>query len=190
MIYQALYNVESMLTNSTNQGNLYTGLYTTPDFKLFDTQDVPVNVLSQILGAEITEQTPKFRLGIQAPPGTQFVLGSDNIFVIGTYGTFEIDENIRITSLKFIKPNIYEKDNVTSQQYIENGQNAINAAYEYYNNNVINNPNWDSKMENTQKFIQDFTAGKKTYEQGVRGMYKPNGKADLYNIIIDIRTIE
>mgnify|MGYP006987490605 CR=1 len=37
MIYQALYNVETMLTNSTNQGNLYTGLYTTPSFKLFDT---------------------------------------------------------------------------------------------------------------------------------------------------------
>ena len=184
MIYQALYNVETMYVNQ----NTTEGLYTTEGFRLFDEKG-GIDVLSQILG-EINEQTPKFKLGIQAPPGTQFLIGEDNVFIMGAGGTFEVDENTQVPSLIFVRPNIYVKDDEISNNKIKEGQQKIQEAYEYYRSNVVDAPNWEAKLDNTNTFINKFQEGKKTYEQGIRGIYISQGQSDLYNIIIDIRTTE
>lgn len=64
------------------------------------------------------------KLSVQAPFGTKFVLNEIKNITVGKTGIYELDENILVTSLKFLRP----------KQYIPPDQNTQEESYrELYN---------------------------------------------------------
>ena len=70
--------------------------------------DIYSNVLAQYKNVK--------KIGIQAPPGTKFTfavglddkqVSSDRIIMVGRTGIYELNDDIVISSLKFIKPQEY-----------------------------------------------------------------------------------
>lgn len=68
------------------------------------------------------------KLGIQAPPGTKVILNDNKQIMIGRTGVYELDENINITNLKFIRPKKYILDESSTQESLEKGKNGLEAA--------------------------------------------------------------
>lgn len=67
------------------------------------------------------------KVGIQAPSGTKVVMNGKNIMV-GRTGIYELDEDITITSLYFIKPVKYIKDEAATQRNLQEGAVAMRDA--------------------------------------------------------------
>lgn len=70
------------------------------------------------------------KLGVQAPPGTRFVLNGSRTIMVGRTGTYELDSDIIVTDMRFIRPLNYIPDLKASSEALRKGQEGMLAAEE------------------------------------------------------------
>jgi hypothetical protein len=75
-------------------------------------------------------------VGIQAPSGTKVVLNEDKTILIGRTGIYELDEDISITSLYFIKPKVYIIDQEATDAALQKGSQDLATAKENRDNSL------------------------------------------------------
>ncbi len=151
------------------------------------------------------------KLGIQAPSGTRAIINNKNI-MIGRTGIYELDEEIAIESLRFVRPAKYQIDTAAIKQAEETGaglmlssEEARAAALADLNRTYpnipkeITDPNfisyWDSYIDIQNNYMNtSYEEGSLEYQHGRNGIYTLPDPAninsdenyeDLYNIIID-----
>lgn len=152
------------------------------------------------------------KVGVQAPPGTKIVMNSSKTIMVGRTGIYELDDDIAITNMYFVRPRKYEKDEEASATAIEQGtagMQAADAAREAsLNQFYIDNPTipdretdptgyqayWDAYNNIQTTYITAYQEALNLYNQGVNGIYvlpnpdnidAPENYQDLYNIIVD-----
>lgn len=152
------------------------------------------------------------KVGVQAPAGTKIVMNESKTIMVGRTGIYELDDDIAITNMYFIRPRKYEKDEEASQQAIEQGTEGMQAADKkraddleqfYKENPVMPDPDtdpegyrayWDSYNNIQTTYIEAYQTALSLYNQGVNGIYMlpnpdnidaPENYQDLYNVIID-----
>lgn len=170
-------------------------------------ENIYSDLVSQVQGA-----TQFTKVGIQAPAGTKIVMNDSKTIMVGRTGIYELDEDIAITSMYFVRPRKYEKDETQSAQAIESGVAAMQAAEEAresaLNQFYIDNPvmpdretdptgyqaYWDAYNNIQMTYIAAYQEGLSLYNQGVNGIYvlpnpdnvdAPENYQELYNIIVD-----
>ena len=84
------------------------------------------NIFSDIIAQVGASQFNK--VGVQAPAGTKIVMNESKTIMVGRTGIYELDDDIAITNMYFIRPRKYEKDEEASQQAIEQGTEGMQAA--------------------------------------------------------------
>lgn len=169
-----------------------------------------IDIFNNIVTAYNARQFNK--LGIQAPPGTQVVMNSAKTIMVGRTGMYELDDNINITNLYFVRPRKYIKDEEASADALSRGTQGMmtantsreTALAEFYKNNP-NEPDqttdpdaykayWDAYNSIQQNYIVAYQEALNLYNQGSNGIYVlPNSSninaeenyQDLYNIIVD-----
>lgn len=168
------------------------------------------NIFSDIVAAYGAKQFNK--VGVQASPGTKIVMNSTKNIMVGRTGMYELDDDIAITAMYFVRPRKYVKDEVASAEAIEQGTLGMVAAdeareaalTEFYKNNPTvpdkdNDPTgyqayWDAYNNIQATYITAYQEALNLYNQGINGIYilpNPNNVdaeenyQDLYNVIID-----
>ena len=168
------------------------------------------NIFSDIIAQVGASQFNK--VGVQAPAGTKIVMNESKTIMVGRTGIYELDDDIAITNMYFIRPRKYEKDEEASQQAIEQGTEGLQAADKkraddleqfYKENPVMPDPDtdpegyrayWDSYNNIQTTYIEAYQTALSLYNQGVNGIYvlpnpdnidAPENYQDLYNVIID-----
>lgn len=168
------------------------------------------NIFSDIIAQVGASQFNK--VGVQAPAGTKIVMNESKTIMVGRTGIYELDDDIAITNMYFIRPRKYEKDEEASQQAIEQGTEGMQAADKkraddleqfYKENPVMPDPDtdpegyrayWDSYNNIQTTYIKAYQTALSLYNQGVNGIYvlpnpdnidAPENYQDLYNVIID-----
>lgn len=168
------------------------------------------NIFSDIIAQVGASQFNK--VGVQAPAGTKIVMNESKTIMVGRTGIYELDDDIAITNMYFIRPRKYEKDEEASQQAIEQGTEGMQAADKkraddleqfYKENPVMPDPDtdpegyrayWDSYNNIQTTYIEAYQTALSLYSQGVNGIYvlpnpdnidAPENYQDLYNVIID-----
>lgn len=168
------------------------------------------NIFSDIIAQVGASQFNK--VGVQAPAGTKIVMNESKTIMVGRTGIYELDDDIAITNMYFIRPRKYEKDEEASQQAIEQGTEGMQAADKkraddleqfYKENPVMPDPDtdpegyrayWDSYNNIQITYIEAYQTALSLYNQGVNGIYvlpnpdnidAPENYQDLYNVIID-----
>lgn len=168
------------------------------------------NIFSDIVAQVGASQFNK--VGVQAPAGTKIVMNESKTIMVGRTGIYELDDDIAITNMYFIRPRKYEKDEEASQQAIEQGTEGMQAADKkraddleqfYKENPVMPDPDtdpegyrayWDSYNNIQTTYIEAYQTALSLYNQGVNGIYvlpnpdnidAPENYQDLYNVIID-----
>lgn len=168
------------------------------------------NIFSDIIAQVGASQFNK--VGVQAPAGTKIVMNESKTIMVGRTGIYELDDDIAITNMYFIRPRKYEKDEKASQQAIEQGTEGMQAADKkraddleqfYKENPVMPDPDtdpegyrayWDSYNNIQTTYIEAYQTALSLYNQGVNGIYvlpnpdnidAPENYQDLYNVIID-----
>lgn len=168
------------------------------------------NIFSDIIAQVGASQFNK--VGVQAPAGTKIVMNESKTIMVGRTGIYELDDDIAITNMYFIRPRKYEKDEEASQQAIEQGTEEMQAADKkraddleqfYKENPVMPDPDtdpegyrayWDSYNNIQTTYIEAYQTALSLYNQGVNGIYvlpnpdnidAPENYQDLYNVIID-----
>lgn len=168
------------------------------------------NIFSDIIAQVGASQFNK--VGVQAPAGTKIVMNESKTIMVGRTGIYELDDDIAITNMYFIRPRKYEKDEEASQQAIEQGTEGMQAADKkraddleqfYKENPVMPDPDtdpegyrayWDSYNNIQTTYIEAYQTALSLYTQGVNGIYvlpnpdnidAPENYQDLYNVIID-----
>ncbi len=168
------------------------------------------NIFSDIIAQVGASQFNK--VGVQAPAGTKIVMNESKTIMVGRTGIYELDDDIAITNMYFIRPRKYEKDEEASQQAIEQGTEGMQAADKkraddleqfYKENPVMPDPDtdpegyrayWDSYNNIQTTYIEAYQTALSLYNCGVNGIYvlpnpdnidAPENYQDLYNVIID-----
>lgn len=168
------------------------------------------NIFSDIIAQVGASQFNK--VGVQAPAGTKIVMNESKTIMVGRTGIYELDDDIAITNMYFIRPRKYEKDEEASQQAIEQGTEGMQAAdkkraddlEQFYKENPVmpdldTDPEgyrayWDSYNNIQTTYIEAYQTALSLYNQGVNGIYvlpnpdnidAPENYQDLYNVIID-----
>lgn len=168
------------------------------------------NIFSDIIAQVGASQFNK--VGVQAPAGTKIVMNESKTIMVGRTGIYELDDDIAITNMYFIRPRKYEEDEEASQQAIEQGTEGMQAADKkraddleqfYKENPVMPDPDtdpegyrayWDSYNNIQTTYIEAYQTALSLYNQGVNGIYvlpnpdnidAPENYQDLYNVIID-----
>lgn len=168
------------------------------------------NIFSDIIAQVGASQFNK--VGVQAPAGTKIVMNESKTIMVGRTRIYELDDDIAITNMYFIRPRKYEKDEEASQQAIEQGTEGMQAADKkraddleqfYKENPVMPDPDtdpegyrayWDSYNNIQTTYIEAYQTALSLYNQGVNGIYvlpnpdnidAPENYQDLYNVIID-----
>lgn len=152
------------------------------------------------------------KVGVQAPAGTKIVMNESKTIMVGRTGIYELDDDIAITNMYFIRPRKYEKDEEASQQAIEQGTARMQAADKKRSEDLERfykeNPDmpdqdtdpegykayWDAYNNIQTVYIEAYQTALSLYNQGVNGIYvlpnpdnvdAPENYQDLYNVIID-----
>lgn len=160
------------------------------------------------------------KVGIQAQPGTKVIMGTDSsginnkTIMIGITGIYELDDDIAIKNMKFIKPLKYKLDVDDSNKAMKDGAEAIKnaenkrktalqvALTQWGVNGVPpSNPSqstfttyWNEFTRIQTEFLREYNIGLNMYQSGINGIYKlpneedlnhPDNYDDLYNVIID-----
>lgn len=131
------------------------------------------------------------KIGVQAPPGTQMVCGSDEgsakIILIGRSGIYELDEDINIGWLRFVQPKTYEKDEEATEAALETGLKNITQAQNDINEYVeLNDEGRIAQFDKLSQANQAMEEALALYSSGVRGIYKLAGYSDLELSLIHI----
>ena len=166
--------------------------------------DIFSNIITAYGATEVT------KVGIQAPSGTRVVMNETRTIMIGRTGIYELDDNINITSLYFVRPRKYVKDEYATQQALAQGTAGMTAAdsaraqaLEQFEAQYPTQPSqgddnyqeyWDAYNAIQTTYITAYEEALNLYNQGVNGVYVlPNPSdpeadenfQDLYNVIVD-----
>lgn len=157
-----------------------------------------IDIYNDIVSASSAKQFTK--VGIQAPPGAQVVMNASKTIMIGRTGIYELDEDIVITSMKFVRPTVYIKDEKESESKKQEGEKIIKEAkvaleaaiaalgeeptdptsdaYKTY---------WSGYNEANETYITAFQKGSAILNQGLNGVYKEDKTVigELDNVIVD-----
>lgn len=157
-----------------------------------------IDIYNDIVSASSAKQFTK--VGIQAPPGAQVVMNASKTIMIGRTGIYELDEDIVITSMKFVRPTVYIKDEKESESKKQEGEKIIKEAkvaleaaiaalgeeptdptsdaYKTY---------WNGYNEANETYIAAFQKGRTILNQGLNGVYKEDKTVigELDNVIVD-----
>lgn len=157
-----------------------------------------IDIYNDIVSASNAKQFTK--VGIQAPPGAQVVMNASKTIMIGRTGIYEFDEDIVITSMKFVRPTVYIKDEKESESKKQEGEKIIKEAkvaleaaiaalgeeptdptsdaYKTY---------WNGYNEANETYIAVFQKGSAILNQGLNGVYKEDKTVigELDNVIVD-----
>lgn len=152
------------------------------------------------------------KLGVQAPPGTRVVMNGSKTIMVGRTGMYELDEDVVITSIYFVRPRQYIKDEAASELAKQEGIDGMIAANEArqreldrlnndYAGNIPTNEEqagykeyWERYNAIQSLYINDYKEALNSFNTGSNGIYvlpDPNNPEsevnykDLFNIIID-----
>ena len=169
-------------------------------------EDIFTDIVNQIGASQFNKE------GIQASPGTQIVMNNAKTIMVGRTGIYELDDDIAITAMYFVRPRKYEKDEEASTEAIEQGVARMQAAEDareraleqfYVDNPVIpdreTDPEgyqayWDAYNNIQMTYIAAYQEALNLYNSGINGIYvlpnpgdvnAPENYQDLYNVIID-----
>ena len=157
-----------------------------------------IDIYKDIVNASSAKQFTK--VGIQAPPGAQVVMNESKTIMIGRTGIYELDEDIAITSMRFVRPTIYIKDDEESESKKQEGEKIIKeakAALEAAIAALGEEPSdstsdaykayWNGYNEANETYIIAFQKGSAILNQGLNGVYKKDESSigELDNVIVD-----
>ena len=157
-----------------------------------------IDIYNDIVSASSAKQFTK--VGIQAPPGAQVVMNASKTIMIGRTGIYELDEDIVITSMKFVRPTVYIKDEKESESKKQEGEKIIKeakAALEAAIAALGEEPTdptsdayktyWNGYNEANETYITAFQKGRAILNQGLNGVYKEDKTVigELDNVIVD-----
>ena len=157
-----------------------------------------IDIYNDIVSASSAKQCTK--VGIQAPPGAQVVMNASKTIMIGRTGIYELDEDIVITSMKFVRPTVYIKDEKESESKKQEGEKIIKeakAALEAAIAALGEEPTdptsdayktyWNGYNEANETYITAFQKGSAILNQGLNGVYKEDKTVigELDNVIVD-----
>ena len=169
-------------------------------------EDIFTDIVNQIGASQFN------KVGIQASPGTQIVMNNAKTIMVGRTGIYELDDDIAITAMYFVRPRKYKKDEEASAEAIEQGVAGMQAAEDareraleqfYVDNPVIpdreTDPEgyqayWDAYNNIQMTYIAAYQEALNLYNSGINGIYvlpnpgdvnAPENYQDLYNVIID-----
>lgn len=157
-----------------------------------------IDIYNDIVSASSAKQFTK--VGIQAPPGAQVVMNASKTIMIGRTGIYELDEDIVITSMKFVRPTVYIKDEKESESKKQEGEKIIKeakAALEAAIAALGEEPTdptsdayktyWNGYNEANETYITAFQKGSAILNQGLNGVYKEDKTiiGELDNVIVD-----
>lgn len=148
------------------------------------------------------------KLGIQAPPGTKVILNETKNITIGRSGIYELDENIIITSIKFLRPKKYVLDQERTDVALTTGITgmwkaeqqrkadllALDAKYPGNMTSEQEKQYWQEYVAIQEKYQEAYQEALSQFNMGLNGIYKlPNpdnidaeeNYQELYNVIID-----
>jgi hypothetical protein len=127
-------------------------------------------------------------------------MNASKTIMIGRTGIYELDEDIVITSMKFVRPTVYIKDEKESESKKQEGEKIIKEAkvaleaaiaalgeeptdptsdaYKTY---------WNGYNEANETYITAFQKGSAILNQGLNGVYKEDKTVigELDNVIVD-----
>ena len=147
------------------------------------------------------------KIGVQARPGTRMVMNNSKTIMVGASGIYELDDDITITNMYFIRPKKYEEDIEASNKAIEDGIAKIKQA-DLNRTNELSKLGAEPSRDNTQAFntywskynsiqttfIKEYNEGLKLFQTGSNGIYRlpnpdniqaPENYDDLFNVIVD-----
>lgn len=157
-----------------------------------------IDIYNDIVSASSAKQFTK--VGIQAPPGAQVVMNASKTIMIGRTGIYELDEDIVITSMKFVRPTVYIKDEEESESKKQEGEKIIKeakAALEAAIAALGEEPTdptsdayktyWKGYNEANETYITAFQKGSAILNQGLNGVYKEDKTVigELDDVIVD-----
>lgn len=168
------------------------------------------DIFSDIVAALNATQFTK--LGIQAPPGTRVVMNGNKTIMVGRTGIYELDEDIVITAMYFVRPRQYIKDEAASEAAKEAGingmlaadtarQSALDTLNAGYPNGIPTDEDaegydeyWDQYNEIQSIYISAYKEALNQFNTGSNGIYvlpdpnNPNSEVnfkELYDVIVD-----
>lgn len=158
-----------------------------------------IDIYNDIVNASSAKQFTK--VGIQAPPGAQVVMNTSKTIMIGRTGIYELDEDIAITNMYFVRPKNYIRDDKETESKKQEGEKIIKDAKVALEAAVAalgtepSDPNsdayktyWEGYNEAHERYIAAFQKGSAILNQGLNGVYKldeDNPYGDLENVIVD-----
>jgi len=144
------------------------------------------------------------KLGIQAPPGTKVTLNSNKIIMIGRTGVYELDEDIKVTGLKFEHPKKYVVDTAATEASLNEGISGFEKAErdrklalanldDRYADKDKDSAYWAEYTRIQNEYNRVYAEAQSKYIAGINGIYvlpsTLNPDADdyeeLYNVIVD-----
>lgn len=135
------------------------------------------------------------KVGIQAPAGTRIIMNKneDKVIMIGKTGIYELDEDINIDYMRFIKPIKYKLDETATNVAIEKGKQALMEAEKFKQDNIDtldknSSTYWEDYTRLQEQYFNLYNTALVQYKKGVNGIYvrDPDSTEDLLeNIIID-----
>lgn len=122
--------------------------------------------------------------------------------MVGRTGIYELNDDIVISSLKFIKPQEYVLNEELSKQIQGQGIKVMKEARDKFlatinqltqeasqapDASITGSDYWEKFNKAHQTYVERYQKGLGLYLKGKSGMYtkKNNSATDLYNIIID-----
>lgn len=149
-------------------------------------------------GLKISKMT---KLGVQAPPGTKFIINGDKNIVMGRTGVYELDEDFEVTELVFIRPRKFKLDENSTDTALKEGIEALRTARENFEqaiSEITAEPDtadyWKEYNTCYVDYMREYQNAYAQFLQGVNGIYTyPNPDDtdadenfdELENIIID-----
>lgn len=175
----------------------------------YESSSANLNIFRDLVSAYGAKQFNK--IGIQAPPGTKVVMNTNKTVMVGRTGIYELDDDIAITNLYFVRPRRYIKDEVASAAAISAGTTGMlradqerTTALNQLNRDFPNIPTeesdpnykvyWDRYNIIQSNYIEAYQEALGQFNTGVNGIYvlpnpnNPNADEnyqDLYNVILD-----
>lgn len=146
------------------------------------------------------------KVGIQAPPGTKVTLNDNKTIMIGRTGVYELDEDITITKMQFIRPYKYIIDDPATKAALSSGILGFEEAEaertsrlatlneQYPDASSRGEAYWSEYTTIQDAYQEKYEAALLQYTSGVNGIYKlPNeddptsseNYEEVYNIIVD-----
>lgn len=194
---QIIYNLEDYNSSggyiSTANGNTTQTITsaTDPDY---ETNKIDIFTRNLV---EIYASKQFSKVGIQAPPGTKLVMNTNKNIMIGRTGVYELDEDIAITGLYFLRPKNYILDTETTEKNFSDGKKKLEAAETARKASMAelekkypehNNAYWAEYNQIQAVYDEAYRVALAQYNTGINGVYKldaENPYKDLYNVIID-----